>query len=276
LTTRPQPRGATANYRAWTDAEDATLQGRYGRDEAADIARDLGRETTAIFHRAKRLGLTARRRWTKADDSFLRMYWGDYGVATIAKQLKRSEVAVYWRAGKLDLTRGAPPGFEYVSNAAERTGFCRETLVMILRWAKVPLKRAASRATGASWHYHVVDTVDVDDAVERWLATETLKSATRRYRVSCETVERRLRASGLTLPPKPADGTHWRIPRETIDAAMAQWAKLETVNAAAVRLGLPRGTLRHRMVRAGVPRPPGKLWLVPRETVDRVAAEASP
>lgn len=273
--TRPAPKGITAQYRAWTDADDATLRARYGRDEAKDIARDLDRVTGAVFHRARALGIKARARWTKANDDHLRMYWGDLNLARIAKDLGRTEVAVYYRAGQLGLDRGAPPGFEYITHAAERTGFCRETLVIILRWAgRQHFRTAVSRATGAKRHFHIVESIEVDEAVEAWLATETLEAAARRFDVCGATVERRLHESGKTLPAKPTDKTHWRVPTALVDEVMAARAKLETIHAASVRLGIPRGTLRYRMVRAGVPRPPGKLWLVPLGVADGIARAA--
>lgn len=42
----------------WTDDDDAALRARYPHEAAAVIARDLGRAKTALYARAKKLGLS--------------------------------------------------------------------------------------------------------------------------------------------------------------------------------------------------------------------------
>ncbi len=267
-------RGATADFRSWTDEDDDAIRGGFAHGRGRALAERLGRTVSAIHHRAQRLGIVANRRWSAADDAELGMLWFEVGVAEIAKRMRRTRAAVVQRAREyLRLPLGAPDGFEYISKAAERTGFALATLQMILRWAGVKPRPSMSYDRGAKRHFHIVDPVDVDDAIERWLATESLEAAARRVGWSAETLARRLLASGLDIPARPARKRQWRIPTETVDHVVADRAKVATLSAVAKRLGIPVGTLRSRAVRAGLPRPPGKLWLVdPAEAARLVAA----
>jgi hypothetical protein len=273
--TAPKTRGATAGFRPWTAEDDEAIRGGFAHGRGRALAERLGRTISAIHHRAQRLGIVADRRWTPADDAELRMLWFEVGVAEIAKRMKRTRAAVVQRAREyLGLPLGAPPGLEYVSHAAVRTGFALATLQMILRWAGVKPRPSMSYDRGAKRHFHIVDSVDVDDAIERWLATESLEAAARRIGWSAETLARRLLASGLDVPPRPTRKRHWRIPTVFVDQVVAERAKIATLSVAAKRLGIPVGTLRHRMVKAGVPRPPGKHWLVNPDDVASFARAA--
>ena len=275
LSRRNPTQGATADFRAWTPDQDAAVLSRFGKDKAAEIGRDLGRSTESIYHRAARIGAESpRRRWTQADDAALTMLWYEVGVAAIAKRLKRTPIAIYWRAEKIGLQRGCPDGFEYVSTAAARTGFCLGTLWMILKWAEVASRPAMARVLGAKRHFHIVDACDVDDAVDRWLATETIEGAARRTGWSAERLIYALTTADVEVPARPGNRKHWRIPTATIDTLVAARAGRETINAAARRLGIPPGTLRGRVARAGVPRTRGRLWLVERATLERLARAA--
>lgn len=218
---RSSTRGATAGFRAWTQLEDDALRVNFGRVSAIELATQLGRSVGAVFHRANRLGLKARRRWTKADDRELRWLWesGELGVTAIAKRLGRTPVTTYWRAQKLGLPLGVPEGFEYLTHAAERTGYARETLMRVLRWAGVTTHRAMARPTkGASHRMRFVDPYEVDEAIVRWHETETLESAARRLGACAETLRRRLSAQGINDEGR-APKTHWRV--RSVDAERA-------------------------------------------------------
>jgi len=274
--TAPKTRGATADFRPWTAEEDDAIRGGFAHGRGRALAAQLDRTVSSIHHRAQRLGIIANRRWTPAEDTELRNLWYEVSVGEIARRMKRTRAAVVQRAREyLALPLGAPDGFEYVSNAAVRTGFALATLQYILRWAGVKPRPSMSYDRGAKRHFHIVDPVDVDDAIERWLATESLEAAARRVGWSAETLARRLLASGLDVPPRPKRKRHWRIPTAVIDEVVARRAKVATLSAAAARLGLTSGWLRYQLVRAGVPRPPGKHWIVPLETAERVAREAA-
>lgn len=262
-----------ADARPWTPIENETLRARYVSDGPANLAASLGRSWSSITKRAARLGIHRRARWTAAEDATLRMLWGDVGVRAVARRLKRTPLTVYWRAQKLGLSLGVPRGLEYVSHAAARTGFPLASLWMILRWAGVSAPVAMSRPAKRPRHTHVVDPFDVDDAIAKWLATETLAAGAERVGVAAETLERWLRASGLAVPEKPLGKRRWRIPTETIDAAVATRSGKETLRAAATRLGVHNGTLRYWALRAGLPRPAGRLWLVDRVAVERLVLE---
>lgn len=263
------------SFRPWTPAEDAVIRDRYVTAGSAAVARDLGRTVSSVCHRARRLRVLSRRRWTPADDNRLRNLWGSHPVAHVAKMLGRTEATTYWRAQKLGLPLGCPQGMEYLTHAAERTGYQTSQLTRILRWAGVPEYRSASRKTGAARHFHVVDPFDVDEAIAAWLKTETAEFAAKSRGLVTETMVRILEQFGEGVPPRPKKRkAHWRIPTEVIDAAIAKRDQYETLSEAARRNGIAVWRMWRRAKAAGVERPPGtKLWLIRREDADRLAAE---
>lgn len=207
--------------RPWAPTEDDAVRAGYEKGEAPAVARELGRTLISVYHRAQRLGLQTHRRWTKDDDRRLRNWWGEFTIETIAKRIDRTTATTFWRAQVLGLPLGAAEGTEYLTHAAERTGYAVATLKMILRRSGVEIKRTMSRPEkGAKRHYHCVDPVLVDAAIRAWLKTEPLEAAARARGISAEMLRLRLQhVSGV--PPRPADGTHWRIPTEVIDRAVA-------------------------------------------------------
>jgi hypothetical protein len=212
--------------KTWSRAEDAVVRARYLSDCCDPISRDLGRSKSAVFHRARRLGLLKNRRWTQADDAALRYAWGEGTLRYVAKKLGRSPLTTYWRAQKLGLGLGCPDGYEYLTQAAERTGYTSTQLRRILRWAGIKVRRSMSRNPKTVGRVpHFVEPFDVDVAVSRWLSTETVQHAARRYGVSGDTVRRWLEQAGregYRVPPKPQRfKAHWRVDSETIDAIVA-------------------------------------------------------
>jgi hypothetical protein len=148
------------------------------------------------------------------------------------------------------------------------------TLRKILRWGGVRIRPSISRPMSRR-HFHVVETDSVDEAVAKWLATETVEFAARSRGTTPEILRARLLASGERLPPRPRGKRHWRIETTLIDRVLERFAKLETVHAAAARTGVSRHTLTKRLRETGVPKTiPGKLWWVEREIIDRVAVAA--
>lgn len=212
----------------WSPKEDAVIRARYLSDRCAPIALELGRTPTAVFHRARRLGMTKNRRWTPADDAALRYAWGEGTLRQIATKLGHTPLSTYWRAQKLGLGLGCPDGYEYLSHAAERAGYTATQLRRILAWAGVKVRRSMSRNVRGGRVPHIVVPFDVDDAVSRWHATETVEHAARRYGAHGDLVRRwlaRAIAAGVRVPPKPRSKAHWRVPSETIDAVVAAFGR---------------------------------------------------
>jgi hypothetical protein len=214
------PRRANVLGRAWSAADDAAIRAGYEKGEAPAIARQLGRTLTSVYHRAQRLGIQTHRRWTKDDDRRLRNWWGEFTVETIAKRLNRTAATTFWRATILDLPLGAPDGTEYLSHAAERTGYALASLRLILKRSGVEMKRTMSRPEkGTKRHFHCVEPLLVDAAIAAWLKTEPLEAAARARGLSSEALAKRLRGRD-GVPPKPTK-IHWRIPTAVIDQALA-------------------------------------------------------
>lgn len=213
----------------WTEAEDETLRAIYGKvpngyKRACEAL--PGRSPAAVFHRANRLGLTARRRWTKSDDAQLRDLWeSGLGVSWIAKRLDRTPLSTFWRAQTIGLPLGCPDGWEYLSHAAKRTGYGTGQLRAILGWAEVEIKRGLSRPfrRQAARRSSIVVPEDVDDAITRWHDTEPAEAIARRIGLSGETLRRWARAAGIDKR-EPGSKKHLRLTAAEVDALTARAA----------------------------------------------------
>lgn len=220
--------GAVAHYTPWSPAELEALRVVYsdGGIESAEVALP-GRSRASIYHQAARMGLTRRRRWTVEEDSRLRRLWdAETPLAQIAARLERTATATYWRAQQLGLPLGCPDGWEYLTTAAERTGFDTTTLRRILRWAGVSIHRSLSApgrrrrgVAGIRCDRHVVAPGEVDVAIEQWMETEPLERAAERLGVCRQTLARRLEAVGIGRQARRK--AHWRVSPEQIAAALA-------------------------------------------------------
>ena len=212
--------------RRWTPEEDAALREAYtGPGRAIDraLAALPGRSATAIYQRTHQLGLARTPRWTKADEEVLRELWYEHtALATIARRLKRSKLGVIHHARQIGLELGCPKGWEYIGNAAERTGFHPGMLMKILRAAGVTPRRAISQPTRTSkglYTHKIVMPEDVDDAVALWMSTEPLHAAARRLGMTGPALERRLAAVGVVKPPE-LGRRHWRVKAEDLERAL--------------------------------------------------------
>lgn len=260
----------------WTRAEDALLREHYPKGGiAAASAAIPWRTATAIFRRARKLRLYRRRRWTPADDRVLRRMWETDRLSAIARTLDRTEQAVFQRAWELGMSRGIPRGHEYLNTAARRTGFAREQLAKILRWAGVAMHLTESHPSmKRSSHYRYVDTYDVDEAIARWMRTENVTAAARSRRLCEDTLRRWLLEAGHT-PPKLRRGQqkpHWRLDGDVIDRVVAARAELETVGEASLRLEISRQVLARWLREAGCVGD-ARTFRLRREDIDRVVAE---
>jgi hypothetical protein len=207
--------------RPWTAAEDAALREPL---EAKELAVRLGRSEGGVHHRRARLGIVRRRRWTRADIGQLRDLWGEgMSLRRIARHLGRTSATVYIKAQAIGLSLGVPDGFEYLSHAAKRTGYCTSQLWQILRAAGVRPKAALARTVErrAGHRFHFVEPLDVDDAVALWLSTEPVESAAKRLGVSGHRLRGWLRAEGVK-DQRRIPRAHWRVPSEVIERVVAQ------------------------------------------------------
>jgi hypothetical protein len=222
-------RGALARMDPWSTEEDDCLRAAYADGGIALACRALpGRSVTSLYKRARRLGLSRRRRWTPGDDLTLEALWGEgLRLSAVAKNLGRTPATVYWRAQKLGLPLGVPDGFEYLSHAAERTGFTTGQLARILREHGFKVRATLSRtaAEPRSRRMHFVAPEDVDDAVKRWSGTETPEEAARRLGIDADRLRARLAALGIAN--KPGTKKRLRVTDAQVEAAnaTAHWHK---------------------------------------------------
>lgn len=267
--------------KAWASREDAYLRDRYVADGAITCGRALGRSFGSVTRRAQRLGVIRVRRWSEKDDARLRILWGTRRLEDVAAALGRSTDSVYWRAKACGLGVGCPQGFEYLSTAAERTGYAVAQLRRILNWAHVHVTRATTRPgrqTRTDHVHWVIEPADVDEAVAAWHRTETLEGASACRGLCSTVVSRLLRAAAARgdtrVPPRPRFRRHWRLPTELVDELVAEMraekARRESVKAAAARVGVTSATLAGWLAAAGVTY--SRVGGVDPAEVDRVVA----
>lgn len=261
----------------WTTAQDTILRERYVRDGATACAHALGRSFASVTRRAQCLGLRRVPRWTPKEDGRLQVLWGIHPLPKIAEELGRTPEGVYWRARVIGLGLGCPQGFEYLSDAAVRTGYHVKSLRKILIWAHVHIFRSASRKrrpTGPGGHW-IVEPLDVDEAVQQWLATEALECAARRYgvcsRVLARLLDEAIARGDTRVPARPRFKRHWRIPTVLVNELLDTYLAKETLRSAAARVGVTDVTLRAWLRDAGVTY--SKKDGVPTTEVDRIVAE---
>lgn len=206
----------------WTAEDIEVLREHYLLDGWETVAARLGRSRSAVFKKAQCLGLVRERRWTEKEDAEVKQMLADgIGIATIAGRLGRTESGVFHRARRIGFPTGRPADFEYLYPAAERTGFAPQTLIKIMRAAKMPIRVAQSEPKKRYWparyRRHIVDPIDVDEAVEKWLNTETVGAAERRHGLKYGTLNHALRRAGHKHPPGHRPGQHWRVKSDFVD-----------------------------------------------------------
>ncbi len=189
------------------------------------------------------------RRWTRDDVKLLRDLWGTVTLATVAKKLGRSPLTVYYFAPKAGLQRGCPQGFEYLTDAAIRTGYDTSQLRAILARSGVKLSRAMAKPAERSRHYHYVSPDAVDEAVLQWTTEECLPDAARRLGTTREVLRAALVAAGHKPPKKKL---RWRVLPQIADEALASYRPGASVRAHAARLSMNRVTLASRLRSMGV------------------------
>lgn len=259
---------ANTSFRRWTKREKALVRSRYVPDGAAALARRLGRTKGSVIKCAQREGIVRHRRWTPEEDERLRMLWGERSIAFLCRTFKRPESGIYFRAWKIGIRKGPPQGKEYIESAMRRTGFGRSTLLRILQWAGVKVYRPSRQQRCARYHFGYVDPFDVDAAVARWCATETLYGAAKRHRIHPGKLARRLRAVGK-MPRSPGYKKHLRVDSDVVDKVMATFKRCRTLTDQAARVGVGEDALR-RWLRADGLSCSGYRWLLEDEVVDAV------
>jgi len=254
---------------AWSPDEDAILRANYQKRGAYKTADLIGRSVHSVFHRAQRLKIFTHARWTKADDRRLSLLWGEIPLASVAKEMNRTIDACYARARDLGLKRGIQEHVEHITAAAKRTGYSREALRLILKWAKVGGITAMSRpGHGGTRRLRGYDPLEVDKAIESWMAAEYVDDAGRRVGIHGGTLARWLEEAGHKRPDRKR---RWRVSIAEVDAVVKARRGLESVRQAANRVGVGRGTLARLLSAAGVQHADYR-WYVDPADVDRAVA----
>jgi hypothetical protein len=225
--------------RRWTKAEDGVLRAQAPRVASFRPLCALlpGRTHASIKSRARELGLRTRRRWSRAEVAVLRDGWHEYAPRGLKARLPgRTWYAIRQKADEIGLPSGVPQGFESFNACCARTGFHHDALRRILDREGVRLRVCYPRGPGRRELVHrCVDPDEVDAALARWLAAETIQDGERRHGLRRGTLRDWFEASG-ELRLEWRHGRHWRIPAEVTDRVVAAHrAGLEAWRAARKR-----------------------------------------
>lgn len=210
--------------RAWARKDVQRLRDLWLVRPTAQIARELGRTTKAVFQKARRLRLP------------FRPEGGYERVVDAARRLGMPE-----RTFRALLRTSQVPLFEQPSPLARRRRRRRASLVVpaladaaLARWMATESVQGAARARGIGWgevraalraagaepaFLGRYPTTEIDAALARWRATEVLADAARARRVGWGLVRRALRAAGV----EPV--LHGRYATADIDRALAVLAE---------------------------------------------------
>jgi transposase-like protein len=162
-----------------------------------------------------------RRRWTQEEKSSLCYHWETGGdLKALARRFGRTPAGVYAMAKQLGCQAGAPQGYEYLNQAAQRTGYARSQLEVILQRMGVQPRRVLSLVAGRTYHRKYVDPHDVDQAIARWLRGEPLAIVARRLGFTPTTVRKWLRRTGGMPAPQPAHRIQTRVTEDQVRRVM--------------------------------------------------------
>jgi transposase-like protein len=164
--------------------------------------------------------------WTEHEDRKLVFLWETgLRLSAIANRLQRTPSGIYRRAQDLGLSVGCPDGFEYIEQAAVRTGYCPATLHRILRFGGVVTHLSLSDPTIRRRGYfrrRYVNKDEVDAAVEKWCASEPIAAAAKRHALSDDTLRRWLRDAGVIDPARKDTKAPQRVASDVIDRVIGE------------------------------------------------------
>ena len=205
---------------SWSEKERDILRSFYVQAGVrACLERLPGKSKGAAMQEARRLGLKTHRRWTSAENMILSEGWGSTPLEKLAQKLDRTERAILKHIWKdLDLGKGIPPGCEGLTAAATRVGFAPQTLRKVLAFSGIKPTRLITKKAGRWKMYHVCK-IDVDTAVNLWMATENVASAALRRGLTPGTLRHWLLDAGVEGKP---ERTHWRVQPDVIDRVIAE------------------------------------------------------
>ncbi len=94
----------------WTASEDNKLRELYTlRLRKEEIAKNLSRSKTGIYHRAMKLGLLRpRHKWTRAEELYIKQHYKNFRIKEIAAHLGHTTAIVKVHAYKMGLRKNQP------------------------------------------------------------------------------------------------------------------------------------------------------------------------
>jgi transposase-like protein len=205
LARRPT-RGAAASESPESTLDDLIALRQAGHSYR-EIAQRTGISSSALKRQLRQHSPRTRSPWLQQDDDMLTLLvQSGASVGEMRRALNRDESALYKRAVHLGIGVGCPPETELAQTAARRSGFAASAFARIMEWAEVKAGKSFSRGAGRKCY----EVANVDEAVARWLRTETVNAAALRLGVPTSTLLRWLREEGI-LPTGRLSRTMHRV-----------------------------------------------------------------
>lgn len=152
----------------WTKEEIEFLKELSKTHNYKDIAKIMNKTETAIYLKAKKLGITIiqdRRGWTKEEEEQLKDLWGSKSIEYIAKTMKRSIFSIKVKAVRMNLGSMISNNYDSitVSDISELFGVTRDRVT--ITWASLGLKLNDKKVT-KNRSYYVVKWEDLMEFLE--------------------------------------------------------------------------------------------------------------
>jgi hypothetical protein len=256
----------------WTESEDGVLRAKYLTDGPKAVAQEVGRSVYSVYRRACTFKIARVKKWTEKEDDKLRINWNSLTIKQLSDSMGRTECALYERAVDLKLTNCAPQGSERLSEAIVRTGYDVGQIRRMLAASGYGMRPVTSRrrkeGSNRKW---LVDSFDLDTAIEAWEQSETVNAGALRRGFGEKQLRTWLVEAGHVAPgPRQV----WRVPTVVIDELVAakMGDKRESLREAGDRTRIRYQTLSRWLKEAGLELS-GKPFRVEADVVDRIVAE---
>lgn len=147
----------------WTKEEEENLKYLAESYYYEEIAKIMGKSTTAIYLKAKKMGIHLiqnKRSWTKAEEDTLSELWGTMKLESLAKKMKRSVFSLRVKAGRMGLGPMIQNNYEVitVSDLSELLNVSRDRIVKT--WVKLGLNLKQKKLTD-NQSYYVITLEDL-------------------------------------------------------------------------------------------------------------------
>lgn len=142
----------------WTEEETNLLKKLSDKYHYAEIAKIMNKTETAIYLKAKKLGITliqGRRKWTPEEEIMLSDLWGTKPIEYIAKKMKRTTTSLQIRAKHLELGPMIRNNYDLITISDMEDLLSVDRNRIVTTWVKLGLKLKKIKLTQRFYMYTI-------------------------------------------------------------------------------------------------------------------------